>query len=131
MLITVCQAKIHRAIVTEADLNYVGSITIDRLLLKASGIQPYQMVHVNNIRNGVHWETYVLEGKAGKGDICLNGPPAHHFKPGDIVIIVAYVLIKRSELKKLKPVVVFVDNKNVITVIKTHDVIPIGATSSK
>ncbi len=128
---TACQAKIHRARVTEANLNYIGSITIDRSLIIASGIQPYQMVHINNLRNGAHWETYVLPGTAGKGDICLNGPPARHFKRGDIVIIVAYCMVKPSKLKKLKPVVVFVNKKNVITDVMTHDIIPIKAISSK
>jgi aspartate 1-decarboxylase len=128
MLITAAIAKLHRVKVTQAELDYIGSITIDRDLLVASGIQPYQQVHINNLANGEHWETYVLEGPAGKGDICLNGPPALLFHPGDIVIIVAYAQIEPSELKNLKPLVVFVDDKNKITEIKKHDLIPIGAT---
>lgn len=126
MNIRVCMAKIHRATVTKADLDYVGSITIDQALLEKSCIEPYQMVHINNVANGMHWETYVLAGPKGKGDIILNGPPAHHFKPGDIVIIVAYADIERSKLKELKPVVVFVDGKNAITEVKEHSVIPIA-----
>jgi len=118
-------AKIHRATVTEANLDYVGSITIDKALLEASGIQPYQQVHVNNVANGAHWETYVLEGEYGKGDVCLNGPPAHHFKPGNIVVIVAYANIEPVELKDLNPLIVFVDSKNQITEVKKHSVIPI------
>lgn len=111
-------AKIHRATVTAADLDYVGSITIDEALLEASGIGLHQQVHINNLENGAHWETYVIAGPHGNGDICLNGPPAHHFKPGNIVVIVAYGDVKRSELPHLKSSVVFVDKKNKVTSIK-------------
>jgi aspartate 1-decarboxylase len=127
MLIKVCMAKIHRATVTEANLDYVGSITIDKELLKKSGMEPYQQVHINNVTNGAHWETYILAGPHGKGDVCLNGPPAHHFKRGDIVVIVAYADIEPHELKNLKPTIVFVDGKNAVTEVTTHNVIPIGA----
>lgn len=127
--ITACQAKLHRVKVTDAKLNYVGSITIDRDLLVASGIEPYQMVHINNCANGEHWETYVLAGEAGKKEICLNGPPAHKFKPGDIVIIVAYCEIDSNDLKNLKPIVVFVDDNNVITKVVKHDLVPLGPAS--
>jgi aspartate 1-decarboxylase len=136
-------AKLHRVTVTKAELDYVGSITIPGYLLDASGIQPFQMVHINNIRNGMHWETYVLRGEEGSDDICLNGPPAHHFKPSDIVIVVAYGDMKPADLKKHAPVVVFVDDKrplqnsgditelglrNRITGIKSHSEIPLGST---
>lgn len=113
-------AKIHRATVTEADLNYVGSITIDEELLEKSGIKPFQMVNINNLSNGVFWQTYVAPGKRGGGTICLNGPPARHFQPGDKVIIIAEAYIEPSELKNLNPVIVFVDDKNRITEIKKH-----------
>jgi aspartate 1-decarboxylase len=113
--IPVMLSKIHRAKVTDAELDYEGSITIDPVLLEASGIAEHQMVHVNNLANGVHWETYVLAGPRGKGRICLNGPPAHHFKPGDTIVIVAYGDIRQSELPFLKSAVVFVDKKNRIT----------------
>lgn len=116
-------AKIHRATVTQADLNYVGSITIDEELLEKSGIKPFQMVNVNNLSNGVFWQTYVIPGKKGNGEICLNGPPARHFQPGDKVIIIAEAYIDSSELKDLNPVVVFVDDKNKITEIKNHKAI--------
>jgi aspartate 1-decarboxylase len=125
MLIRVCTAKIHRATVTEADLNYVGSITIDEKLLEASGIQPFQMVNITNVSNGVLWQTYVIAGKAGSGAVCLNGPPARHFQPGDKVIIIADGYIESSELQNLNPTVVFVDEKNNITEVKKHIVIPI------
>ena len=120
MLIRVCMAKIHRATVTEANLNYVGSITIDEILLEKSGIRPFQMVNVNNLSNGVLWQTYVIPSKKGGGGICLNGPPARHFQPGDKVIIVAEAYIEPSELKDLNPIIVFVDDKNQITEIKKH-----------
>src|SRR3989344_610245 len=125
MLIRVCMAKIHRATVTEADLNYVGSITIDEELLLQSGIQPFQMVNITNVSNGVFWQTYVMAGKRGGGDICLNGPPARHFQPGDKIIVIAEAYIDQSELKNLNPVVVFVDEKNKVTEVKKHSAIKI------
>ncbi len=123
MLIRVCMAKIHRATVTEADLNYVGSITIDEALLEKSGIRPFQMVNITNISNGVLWQTYVMAGKNGGGGICLNGPPARHFQPGDKIIVIADAYIEPAELKDLNPVIIFVDDKNRITKIKKHKAI--------
>ncbi len=125
MLIRVCMAKIHRATVTEADLNYVGSITIDEALLEQSGIRPFQMVNITNVSNGVLWQTYVIAGRKGRGDVCLNGPPARHFQPGDKVIVIAEAYIDPSELKELNPVVVFVDDKNKVTKIKKHRAIAV------
>lgn len=124
MLIHACKAKIHRATVTQADLNYVGSITIDEELLEASGIRPFQYVNITNISNAVFWRTYVTAGKRGDGDICLNGPPARIFQPGDRIIVLAEVLIEPSELDKLDPVVVFVDDKNKVTEVKRHSAVP-------
>ena len=120
-------AKIHRATVTQADLNYVGSITIDEELLEKSGIRPFQYVNITNVSNGVFWQTYVMAGKRGQGDICLNGPPARHFQPGDKIIVLAEAWIEPSELKDLNPVVVFVDEKNQVTNIVKHKAIPIGS----
>ena len=120
MLIRVCIGKIHRATVTQADLNYVGSITIDEALLEKSGIKPFQYVNITNVSNGVFWQTYVMAGKRGNGDICLNGPPARHFQPGDKIIVLAEAWLEPSELKDLNPVVVFVDDKNRITEVKKH-----------
>ena len=116
-------AKIHRATVTEADLNYVGSITIDEDLLDATGMKPFQYVNITNVSNGIFWQTYVMAGKRGNGDICLNGPPARHFQKGDKVIILAEAWLEPSELKDLNPIVVFVDDKNKITDIKKHQAI--------
>jgi aspartate 1-decarboxylase len=116
-------AKIHRATVTEADLNYVGSVTIDEDLLEASGMKPFQYVNITNVSNGVFWQTYVMPGKRGNGDVCLNGPPARHFQKGDKVIILAEAWLEPSEMKDLNPVVVFVDDKNKITEVKKHQAI--------
>ena len=114
------QAKIHRATVTQAELDYVGSITIDELLLEASGMVPYQYVNITNLRNGIFWRTYIIAGKKGSGDVCLNGPPAHHFKPGDLIIILSEVDVEPREMETLNPKVVFVDGKNKITEVKEH-----------
>ena len=120
MLIRACIAKIHCAIVTEADLNYVGSILIDQDLLDASGIQQFQYLNITNLSNGVFWQTYAMSGERGKGDICLNGPPARHFQKGDKVIILAEALLEPDQLKDMSPVVVFVDDKNRVTKVHRH-----------
>jgi len=121
MLIRVCMAKIHRATVTKADLNYVGSVTVDEKLLKASGIVEYQMVNINNLSNGTLWQTYVVKGKPGSGVICLNGPPARHFQPGDKVIIIGEAYVEPSVIEDREPIVVFVtDVKNKSFKIKRH-----------
>ncbi|MDP1707362.1 MAG: aspartate 1-decarboxylase [bacterium] len=119
MLLDVCLAKIHRAIVTGADLDYIGSVTIDGLLIDAAGLLPGQAVLVNSLANGTSWKTYIVRGEAEKGEIILNGPPAHHFKKGDMVIILAYALVSEDEAKMMThPTTVFVDENNKITEIK-------------
>lgn len=115
-----CKGKIHRATVTEADLDYVGSITIDTLLLKAANILPYEMVQITSLRNATRWKTYALPGGEGTGKICLNGPPAHLFQPGDLVIILSLGLFSEEETKLLVPKVVFVDQDNQITRVENH-----------
>lgn len=115
-----CASKIHRATVTEADLNYVGSITIDEDLLDASGIKPFQYVNITNVSNGIFWQTYAMAGPRGKGDICLNGPPARHFQPNDKVIILAEAWVTPEEHKSIVPIVVFVDEKNRVTSVEKH-----------
>ncbi len=115
-----CTSKIHRATVTEADLNYVGSITIDEDLMDQSGIKPFQYLNITNISNGVLWQTYAMPGERGGGSICLNGPPARHFQPGDKIIILAEAWVTPEELKKVEPVVVFVDDKNRVTHVEKH-----------
>lgn len=123
MLISFCMAKLHRVTVTEADLHYVGSITIDEALLEASGIQPYQYVNITNVSNAVFWRTYVMKGKRDSGTICLNGPPARLFHKGDKIIVLAEAWIDPEELRtsNRSPLVVFVDENNKITHLSRQD----------
>ncbi|MFC0216625.1 aspartate 1-decarboxylase [Paenibacillus chartarius] len=121
MLRFMCKGKIHRATVTEADLNYVGSITIDAGLMREARIQPYEMVQITSLRNATRWKTYALPAPEGTGKICLNGPPAHLFQPGDLVIILSMGLFTEPEVDALRPKVVFVDGSNRITRVETHD----------
>ncbi len=114
MLRTMFKAKIHRATVTDADLNYEGSITIDEDLLDASGILPYEKVDIYNITNGARFSTYTIVGKRGSGEICLNGAAARLVQKGDLVIIVSYGIYDEEELKNYKPVVIHVDKNNKI-----------------
>ena len=113
MKITMLQSKIHRARVTDANLNYVGSITIDKELLKASGMIEFQKVEILNINNGERFSTYIIEGEK-KGEICLNGAAARKVCVGDVVIIVSYAQMKPDEAKKFKPKIVHVNEKNEI-----------------
>lgn len=113
--------KIHRATVTEANLNYIGSITIDQNLLDASGLLPYEMVQITNLANGALWQTYIIAGEAGKGDICLNGPPARLFHPQDLVVILGWRNLTREELGTYQPRVVFVDEHNRVTDVMTAE----------
>lgn len=121
MMLNMFKAKIHRATVTEANLNYVGSITIDKVLLEASGILPGERVQIVNNNNGARLETYVIEGEPGSGVICLNGAAARHVHVGDNVIIIAYCWIDAQEARTFKPSVVFVDEKNAISKITDHE----------
>jgi len=89
MLIRMCIAKIHRATVTEADLNCVGSITVDAELLEASGIRAFQYVNITDLSDGVFWRAYAVAGPRGSGDMCLDGPPARHFQSGDKITVLA------------------------------------------
>lgn len=118
MLLNVCLAKLHRATVTDADLNYVGSITIDEALTEAAGLLPGQMVQITNVSNAVLWRTYIVKGERGKGQIILNGPPARHFQKGDKVIILGEAWVEESEAKRMSPTVVFMDEQNKITEVK-------------
>lgn len=118
MLLNMLKSKIHRAVVTEANINYVGSITIDRNIMEAAGIFEYELVHVVNINNGKRLETYVIEGERGKGDICLNGAAARMVHVGDNIIIMGYCQLDQNEVKNHEPKIVFVDNKNNITQIE-------------
>lgn len=112
MLRTMFKSKIHRAIVTDADLHYEGSITIDRDLMDAAGMLEYEKVDIYNITNGARFSTYTIDGERGSGEICLNGAAARHVQVGDMVIIVSYVQCEESEIDDLQQVVVQVDEKN-------------------
>lgn len=109
---TLLKSKIHRATVTDADLHYEGSITIDRDLMDAANLVEYEKVAILDINNGARFETYVIEGPRGKGDICLNGAAARLVQKGDLVIIVSYCTLKEEEVAAHTPTVVFVDEHN-------------------
>lgn len=112
MLIEMMTGKIHRATVTDANLNYMGSITIDSDLMKAAGMLPNQKVQVVNNNNGARLETYIIEGKPGSGTICLNGAAARCAQQGDVVIIIAYGLMDEQSARTHDPKVVFVNREN-------------------
>ncbi len=107
-----CKGKIHRATVTQADLNYVGSITLDPALMREANILPYEMVQITNLANGVIWHTYAIAGLPDSGTVCLNGPPARHFQPGDLVIVLSLCYLSTEELPGFQSRVVFVDGEN-------------------
>ncbi len=107
--------KIHRATVTEANLDYMGSITLDPDLMEAAGILPYEQVHVLDVTNGNRLETYTLVGERGAAEVCINGAAAHLVREGDVVIIVAYQQLTAEEALNVKPRQVFVDANNRIT----------------
>jgi len=112
MKIKLLKSKIHRATVTEADLNYVGSISIDANLLNKAGLNEYEKVHVLDLTNGSRLETYVISAPSGSGQICINGAAAHLIRPDDKVIIVSYCSMENSEAKQHSPIIVHVDNNN-------------------
>lgn len=112
MFLQLFKSKIHCATVTEANLNYVGSITIDETLMKAAGIFEGERVQVVNNNNGARLETYVIKGPAGSGVICLNGAAARLVQVGDIVIIIAYAFVNAEEAKDFKPTIVFPNQNN-------------------
>jgi aspartate 1-decarboxylase len=112
---TMCKSKIHRATVTGADLNYVGSITIDPVLMEAADLLEYEQVAVVNVNNGARFETYVIPGEPGEGEICLNGAAARLAHPGDKVIIISYAQYNEAEMESYRPVFIFVDEQNSIS----------------
>lgn len=109
---TLLKSKIHRATVTDADLNYEGSVTIDTTLIQAANLVPYEQVDIYDITNGSRLTTYVIEGAADSGEICINGAAAHHVKPGDLVIIAAYARVSESELETFQPRIIQVNEHN-------------------
>ena len=121
MNIEMLKAKIHRATVTQAELDYVGSITVDRELLEKSGILEYEKVQVVDVNNGSRLETYAIAGEPGSGIICLNGAAARYVSAGDKVIIMAYASMTPQEAKEFKPTVVFVDDENKVSRVTSYE----------
>lgn len=121
MILTMLKSKIHRAVVQQADLSYVGSITIDEELLEKSGIYEYEKVQIVDINNGNRFETYTIAGERGSGMICLNGAAARCVQVGDHIIIMSYVQMEEEEAKKHRPKVLFVDEDNTITKITNYE----------
>ncbi len=113
--------KIHRATVTDANLDYEGSITLDPDLMDAAGILPYEQVHVVDVTNGARLETYAIRGERGSGEVCVNGAAAHLIHRGDTVIIIAYQLLTESEARQIEPRRVFVDSSNRIANVAAGD----------
>lgn len=122
MFRTMLKSKIHRATVTEANLNYVGSITIDEDLMISADILPHEKVQIVNNNNGARFETYVITGQRGSGVVCLNGAAARLVQPGDTVIIISYAMVDNREAAAFEPKVVFVDQHNRITETCTAEV---------
>jgi len=121
MLLNMLKGKIHRATVIQAELDYVGSITVDPVLLEAAGILEYEKVHIVDINNGNRFETYTIEGERNSGMICLNGAAARMVQPKDKIIIMAYCQVNAEEAKEHKPKVVFLNDKNEIESIKSYE----------
>ncbi len=109
---TLMKSKIHRATVTDANLHYVGSITIDRELMDAADLLPYEQVHVVDVDNGARFETYVIEGATGTGTMCVNGAAARLVQPDDKIIVISYGMFEAGEVEGFEPVVVTVDETN-------------------
>lgn len=112
MMLNMLKGKIHRATVVQAELDYVGSITVDENLMEAAGILEYEKVTVADVNNGNRLETYVIAGERGSGMICLNGAAAHYVEVGDKVIIMCYAQMDEAEARDFQPHVVFVDDQN-------------------
>lgn len=112
MLRTVCKSKIHRATVTDANVEYTGSLTLDAELMKAADLFPYEQVHVVDVTNGSRLVTYCIEGAAGSGTVCVNGAAARLVAPGDKIIVISYAQLNPSELESFSPKVVTVDERN-------------------
>ena len=121
MYLKMLKGKIHRAVVKQAELHYVGSITIDPKLLEAAGILEYEMVQIVDVENGNRFETYTIAGEADSGMICLNGAAARQVLAGDHIIIMAYAQMTPEEAKEYRPQVVFVDDKNQISKVTAYE----------
>ncbi len=112
MLRVMMKSKIHRATVTEANLQYEGSVTIDAALLRAADLLPGEKVHIVNLNNGARIETYCVEGPAGSGTVCMNGAAARSAQVGDTVILISYALLEEAEARRLRPKIILVDQRN-------------------
>lgn len=121
MFVNLMKSKIHRARVTEANLNYVGSITIDEDLMDIADLMKNEKLQIVNNNNGNRFETYVIPGERGSGMICLNGAAARLVHPGDVIIIISYGLFERKEAKEFNPKIVFVDENNKVVEIKDEE----------
>ncbi len=121
MMLNMLKGKIHRATIRQAELNYVGSITVDPVLLEAAGIREYEMVQVVDCNNGSRLETYTIAGEPGSGMICLNGAAARLVQPGDTCIIMCYCQVTPEEAKTHRPNVVFVDENNQISEVTQYE----------
>ncbi|HRR75815.1 MAG TPA: aspartate 1-decarboxylase [Ruminococcus sp.] len=121
MQISMLKSKIHRAVITQAELNYVGSVTIDEDLMDAAGLYEYEHVHIVNVNSGSRIETYVIAGERGSGVICLNGAAARAGQKGDLVIIMSYAAMTPEEIKSHSPKVVFVGSENEIVRVAEYE----------
>ena len=121
MTVTMLKGKIHRAVVKQAELNYVGSITVDPELMEAAGIYEYELVQIVDVENGNRFETYTIAGEPGSGMICLNGAAARQVQVGGHVIIMCYCQMSPEEVKEHKPKVVFVDDENKIAKVSSYE----------
>ena len=121
MTITMSKAKIHRATVTQAELDYVGSITVDMDLLEQAGILEYEKVQIVDVNNGSRFETYPIAGERGSGVMCLNGAAARMVQTGDKIILMAYAQVTPEEASELRPTVLFVDEKNKVTKVTNYE----------
>ena len=121
MTIKMLKAKIHRATVTQAELDYVGSITVDMDLLEQAGILEYEKVQIVDVNNGSRFETYTIAGERGSGVMCLNGAAARMVQTGDTIILMAYAQVTPEEASELRPTVLFVDEKNKVTKVTNYE----------
>ena len=121
MTITMLKAKIHRATVTQAELDYVGSITVDMDLLEQAGILEYEKVQIVDVNNGSRFETYTIAGERGSGVMCLNGAAARMVQTGDKIILMAYAQVTPEEASEPRPTVLFVDEKNKVTKVTNYE----------
>lgn len=121
MTITMLKAKIHRATVTQAELDYVGSITVDMDLLEQAGILEYEKVQIVDVNNGSRFETYTIAGERGSGVMCINGAAARMVQTGDKIILMAYAQVTPEEASELRPTVLFVDEKNKVTKVTNYE----------